>query len=70
MNSTVAAVVSGVVADMIEVSTLDGQVLGSGVALSLLQVDTQECCSGRSHSPHPPSVGKIFLRNAQIYLAF
>lgn len=38
MNSTVAAVVSDVVSDMIEVSTRNGQVLESGVALSLLQV--------------------------------
>lgn len=38
MNSTVVAVVSGVVTDMIEVSTHNGQVLESGVAISLLQV--------------------------------
>lgn len=38
MNSTVAAVVSEAVTDMIEVSTRNGQVLESGVALSLLQV--------------------------------
>ena len=38
MNGTVAAVVSDAVADMIEISTLNGQVLGSGPAGFLLQV--------------------------------
>ena len=38
MNDTVAAVVSGAVADMIEVSTLNGQVLEPVLAGSLLQV--------------------------------
>eukprot|EP00903_Cladosiphon_okamuranus_P011441 g10779.t1 len=37
MNDAVAAVVSDVVTDMIKVSTLNGQVLNSGVALSMLQ---------------------------------
>lgn len=38
MNGTVAAIVSDAVTDMIEVSTLNGRVLESGVAFSLLQV--------------------------------
>ncbi len=38
MSGTVVEVISRAVADMIEVSTLNGQVLGSGPAVSLLQV--------------------------------
>lgn len=41
MNSTAVAAISGAVGDMITVSTLDGQVLESGTAVSLLQVSAR-----------------------------
>lgn len=42
MSDTAVEVMSHAVADMIEVSTLNGQVLGSGPAGSLLQVNVRD----------------------------
>lgn len=54
MNSSVVAVVSGAVTDMIEVSALNGHVLEPGVAFSLLQVSMFGSVNGSDKRRHDP----------------